>query len=249
MYRYPHYRPWRPTEDVDERVHMFSATALGGRGGVASPKLGQLYLRESHGAHFYGRLIGPQDQSEQEGLKKNLHTSDTRDQTRPSSPWPSALQKNIFRWNIGGMYDFNDEDENDGIAECDVHSLSRDQLHVQGVMCWHEDSWVRQRVQRFQQHRLFVSHDIFGALYLNFTFNVKSKGEDQTSKEQVMACQGIVFCTAVLPDHNFFRNSKFGFYDALNISGHWRRFQPWAWKVQQISLRGSNFDLRFFYAP
>ena len=37
-----------------------------------------------------------------------------------------------------------------------------------------------------------------------------------------------------------------GFYDAINISGHRRRFLQWSWKVRQILLRGSNFGLRFF---
>ena len=31
------------------------------------------------GTHFYRRLSGPQDQSGHEGVKKNLHRSDTRD--------------------------------------------------------------------------------------------------------------------------------------------------------------------------
>ena len=31
---------------------------------------------------FYRRLSGPQDQSGHEGVKKNLHPSDTRDRTR-----------------------------------------------------------------------------------------------------------------------------------------------------------------------
>ena len=39
-----HYRPWRPTGDVDARVHIFTAKALG-RSRVASPTLGRLYPR------------------------------------------------------------------------------------------------------------------------------------------------------------------------------------------------------------
>ena len=41
---FPHYRPWRPTGDVDARVYIFTATALGS-GRVASPTLGRLYPR------------------------------------------------------------------------------------------------------------------------------------------------------------------------------------------------------------
>ena len=37
-----HYRPWKPTGDVDARIHIFIATAVG-RGRVASPTLGRLY--------------------------------------------------------------------------------------------------------------------------------------------------------------------------------------------------------------
>ena len=35
----------------------------------------------------------------------------------------------------------------------------------------------------------------------------------------------------------------------FNILGHQRCFRHWVWKVRQISLRGSNFGLRFFYVP
>ena len=61
--RYPHYRP---TEDVDARVHIFTATALG---------RGSLYPWYS----FYRRLSGPQDQSGCEGVEKNLHPFDSQD--------------------------------------------------------------------------------------------------------------------------------------------------------------------------
>ena len=54
---------------VDARVHIYTATALGG-GRVASPKLGRLYPRESSRYSFYRRLNGPQAQSGQEGVKK-----------------------------------------------------------------------------------------------------------------------------------------------------------------------------------
>ena len=35
----------------------------------------------------------------------------------------------------------------------------------------------------------------------------------------------------------------------FNILGHQWRFRHRAWKVRQLLLRGSNFDLRFFYIP
>ena len=67
--------------DVDARVHIFTDTALG-RGRVASPTLGRLYPRGKPRYSFYRRLSGPQDQSGHEGVKKNLHPTDTRDRTR-----------------------------------------------------------------------------------------------------------------------------------------------------------------------
>ena len=57
---------------VDAGVHIFTAAALG-RGRVASPMLSQLYPRYS----FYRTLSGPQHQPGYEGMKKNLHPSDT----------------------------------------------------------------------------------------------------------------------------------------------------------------------------
>ena len=61
--------------NVTARVHTYTATALG-RGRVASPVLGHLY----HSWYsFYRRLSGPHDQSAYEEMKKNLHSSDTRD--------------------------------------------------------------------------------------------------------------------------------------------------------------------------
>ena len=57
--------------DVDARVHIFTATALG-RGRVASPTLGRLYPPGKSQYSFYRRLSGPQDQSGHEGAKKNL---------------------------------------------------------------------------------------------------------------------------------------------------------------------------------
>ena len=52
-----------------------------GRGRVASPTIGRLYHRETPQYSFCRRLSGPQDQSGHEGVKKNLHPSDTWDQT------------------------------------------------------------------------------------------------------------------------------------------------------------------------
>ena len=60
-------------EDVDSRVHIYIAMVLG-RGRVASPMLGP---RETSQYSFYMRLSGPQDQPGHEGVKKNLHLSDT----------------------------------------------------------------------------------------------------------------------------------------------------------------------------
>ena len=42
--------------DVDARVHIFAAKALG-RGRVASPTLGSLYPGESPGPHFRGGSV------------------------------------------------------------------------------------------------------------------------------------------------------------------------------------------------
>ena len=47
--------------DVDARVHIYTATALG-RGRVASPTLDRLYLKESPRYSIYRRLSGSQDQ-------------------------------------------------------------------------------------------------------------------------------------------------------------------------------------------
>ena len=70
---------------VDARVHIFTATALGW-GRVASPTLGHLYPEEIPRYSFYWRLSGPQGQSGREGVKKNLHPSDTQDRTRAVQP-------------------------------------------------------------------------------------------------------------------------------------------------------------------
>ena len=64
--------------DVDARVHIYTATALG-RGRVANPMLGHLYSQGKPWYSFYRRLSGLQDQSGHEGVKKNLHPSDTWD--------------------------------------------------------------------------------------------------------------------------------------------------------------------------
>ena len=76
--------------DVNARVHIFTATALG-RGRMASPALGRLYPGEIPRYSFYSRLSGPQGQSGHEGVKKNLHPSNTRDRTRAFQPAAKRL--------------------------------------------------------------------------------------------------------------------------------------------------------------
>ena len=63
--------------DMDTRVHIYTATALG-RGRVASPMLGHLYPGENLRYSLVRRLSGPQDEPGH-GMKKNLHLSDTWD--------------------------------------------------------------------------------------------------------------------------------------------------------------------------
>ena len=72
--------------DVDPRVHIFAAMALG-RGKVVSPILGRLYFRKSSGSHFAEGWDGPQDYSTHEGVKEYLHQFDTQE-----LPDPSLLQ-------------------------------------------------------------------------------------------------------------------------------------------------------------
>ena len=61
-------------------------------------EVGWLVLRSAAYTHgeslrysFYRRLGGPQDQSGHEGVKKNLHPSDTRDRTRAVQPVVKCL--------------------------------------------------------------------------------------------------------------------------------------------------------------
>ena len=61
---------------------------------MASPTLGRLYPGEIPRYSFYRRLSVPQDQSGHEGVKKNLHPSDTRDRTRAVQP----LVKRLAAW-------------------------------------------------------------------------------------------------------------------------------------------------------
>ena len=63
------------------KIQIFTAMTLG-RGRVASPMLGRLCQQGKHQYSFYRRLSGPQHQCGDEGVKKNLHNSDTRDRTR-----------------------------------------------------------------------------------------------------------------------------------------------------------------------
>ena len=67
-------------------TYVYTATALG-KCRVASPTLSCLYPRYS----YYSRLSGPQEQSGYEGVKKNLHPSDTRDRTRAIEPVAKCL--------------------------------------------------------------------------------------------------------------------------------------------------------------
>ena len=85
--KYPYYRPWRPTGDVDARVHILTATVVR-RGWLASVTLGRFTPGEGPRSSFYRRLSGPQGQSRHIGVKKNLPLFDTRDQ-----PGPSSLRK------------------------------------------------------------------------------------------------------------------------------------------------------------
>ena len=76
------YRPRRPTGDVNARVHIYTAKALG-RSRLSSPALGRLYPPEK--ASFYKKLSGPRDQFEH-GVKENLYPFDARDRTRAVEP-------------------------------------------------------------------------------------------------------------------------------------------------------------------
>ena len=62
-----------------------------GRDRVASPTLWRLYPWGKPRYSFYSRLSGLQDQSGFEGVKKNLHPSDTRDRTRAVQPIAKRL--------------------------------------------------------------------------------------------------------------------------------------------------------------
>ena len=74
--RYPHYWPWRPTGDVDARVHIFTATVLG-RGGRLVLRSAAFTPGKAPGTHFIGGLSGPQDQSGHLGsnLGRPAHSS------------------------------------------------------------------------------------------------------------------------------------------------------------------------------
>ena len=74
-------------EDVDARVHIFTATALG----WLVLRSAGLTPGEIPRYSFYRGLSGPHDQSGHEGVKKNLHPSDTRDRTRAVQPVAKRL--------------------------------------------------------------------------------------------------------------------------------------------------------------
>ena len=67
----------------------YTATTLG-RDKVASPTHSRLHPRYS----FYRRLSGPQDYSGHQGVKRNLHPSDTRDRIRAVQP----VAKHLAAW-------------------------------------------------------------------------------------------------------------------------------------------------------
>ena len=86
--------PWHPLskgvpftgyEGVDARVHIYTATALEEVGWLVVC-LTTFTPGESMQYSFYRRLSGPQDQSGHEGVKNNLHPSDTWDRIR--AIWP-----------------------------------------------------------------------------------------------------------------------------------------------------------------
>ena len=68
-----------------------------GWGMMASPTLGRLYPEQIPRYSFYRRLSGPQDQSGHEGVKKNLHPSDTWDRTQAFQP----IAKRLAAWATG----------------------------------------------------------------------------------------------------------------------------------------------------
>ena len=85
---------------MDARVHIYTATALG-RGEWLVSCSAAFIPGESPGYSFYRKLSGPENKSGYEGVKKNLHPSDTRDRTRAVQPvvkrlapwatWPPPL--------------------------------------------------------------------------------------------------------------------------------------------------------------
>ena len=58
---------------------------------LASSTLGRLYPGKARLLLFYWMLSGFPDQSRYEGVKKNLHPSDTRDRTRAVQPIAKRL--------------------------------------------------------------------------------------------------------------------------------------------------------------
>ena len=76
--------------DLDARVHIYTATALGGCS-MASPTLGHLYPGGKPRYSFYRRLSGSQNQSGHQGVKKISTPLVPGIEPGPSSTWPSAL--------------------------------------------------------------------------------------------------------------------------------------------------------------
>ena len=70
-------------------VHVFAATTLEELWWVAI--LSAVFTPGKHRYSYYRNLSGCQDQSKHEGVKKNLHSSDTRDQIRAVQPVAKGL--------------------------------------------------------------------------------------------------------------------------------------------------------------
>ena len=80
--------------DVKARPRELSVvTRIIGWGRVASPTLGRLYPRGYSPVLIYRRLSGPQGQPG-DGVRKNLHSSDTGDRTRVVEP----IAKRLAAW-------------------------------------------------------------------------------------------------------------------------------------------------------
>ena len=84
------YRPWRPMGDVDARVHIFTATALGW-GRVASPTLVRLYPRGNSPVLILGGWVDPRASLDTKKWRKMSTPPTPGIEPGPSSPQLSAL--------------------------------------------------------------------------------------------------------------------------------------------------------------